>query len=214
MNATLEYIKDKYSLPDNINLRNIYEIPNMGRDHLGGLFAELGFSEGAEIGVYKGIYAEKLFNSIPNLHLNCIDAWQAYSGYNVFNTQARAKKLYEEATKRLSKYNVTIIRKFSMDALDDFEKRSLDFVYIDANHALPWVMDDICWWSRKVRRGGIVAGHDYWEDKNPGLGMHVKHAIHCYVSAYKIRPLFIVGTRAKKEGVIRDDKRSWFFVKG
>jgi hypothetical protein len=39
-----------------------------------------------------------------------------------------------------------------MDALNDFEDDSLDFVYIDGNHEFPYVAEDLFHWSKKVRK--------------------------------------------------------------
>ena len=38
----------------------------------------------------------------------------------------------------------------------------LDFVFIDGEHSLQAVRDDLRWWAPKVRKGGVVAGHDYF----------------------------------------------------
>jgi predicted O-methyltransferase YrrM len=38
---------------------------------------------------------------------------------------------------------------------------SFDFVYIDARHDYASALEDIRDWWPKVRRGGILAGHDY-----------------------------------------------------
>ena len=38
----------------------------------------------------------------------------------------------------------------------------MDFVYIDADHSYEGARRDIAAWGRKVRRGGMVAGHDYY----------------------------------------------------
>ena len=46
---TYQYIIDKYKL--NVGRQFAVDIPNMGRDDMANLFAELGFTEGAEIGV-------------------------------------------------------------------------------------------------------------------------------------------------------------------
>ncbi len=48
-----------------------------------------------------------------------------------------------------------------MDALEDFEDNSLDFVYIDGDHNFKHISEDIYEWTKKVRSGGIVSGHDY-----------------------------------------------------
>eukprot|EP00971_Amphidinium_carterae_P067679 1340279-Amphidinium_carterae.1 len=38
---------------------------------------------------------------------------------------------------------------------------SLDMVFLDADHTYKGVKQDIELWWRKVRHGGILAGHDY-----------------------------------------------------
>lgn len=128
------------------------------RIDLAKLFAELGYKVGAEIGVYKGEYSEILLSYNPDLHLYCVDAWVPYSYVQDSNT---IESCYQKTVRRLSKYNATIIRKSSMEALNDISDDSLDFVYIDAGHDFDNVMMDIICWSRKVRQGGIVSGHDY-----------------------------------------------------
>lgn len=42
-----------------------------------------------------------------------------------------------------------------------YEDASLDWVYIDADHHYEAVKRDILAWLPKVRKGGIIAGHDY-----------------------------------------------------
>ena len=120
------------------------EIPDMGRNQLAELFAELGFIEGAEIGVESGAYSEVLCKANPKLHLNCIDAWITYKGYRDYTRPETIAGFYENAQKTLSQYNTTLIRKFSMDAVKDFKDESLDFVYIDGNHTFQFVTNDIC----------------------------------------------------------------------
>ena len=181
------------------------EIPNFGRDELAKFFAEVGLNYGAEIGVESGAYSEILCKFNPNLHLLCVDAWQPYKGYMDYAYQQTLSTSYETAKKVLSPYNnVTFIRKFSMDAVKDVEDNSLDFVYIDGNHTLQYVINDICEWSKKVRPGGIVSGHDYHHFKK-SRQFHVIEAVNAYTQAYYISPWFT--TDIKKEG------RSWFWVK-
>lgn len=37
----------------------------------------------------------------------------------------------------------------------------LDLVYIDANHDYKYVREDILAWWPKIKKGGVLAGHDY-----------------------------------------------------
>jgi predicted O-methyltransferase YrrM len=70
----------------------------------------------------------------------------------------------------------------SMDAVDDIPDNSLDFVFIDANHAFDYVMLDLIYWTKKVRPGGIVSGDDYFHFKKAG----VVEAVDAYTKAHGI----------------------------
>jgi hypothetical protein len=37
----------------------------------------------------------------------------------------------------------------------------VDLAFIDGDHSYEQVKQDILTWKRKVRRGGLLAGHDY-----------------------------------------------------
>ena len=49
----------------------------------------------------------------------------------------------------------------SVPASKLYEDGSLDFVFLDGDHAYPSIRADIDAWRPKVRRGGILSGHDY-----------------------------------------------------
>jgi hypothetical protein len=96
-----------------------------------------------------------------------------------------------------------------MDALKDFEDDSLDFVYIDSNHDFINLAMDVQYWLRKVRKGGILSGHDYCYYSYRKFN-HVKRCLIAYARCYRMIPLF--GTLEGKE-LKRDKYRSWFYVK-
>lgn len=191
------------------------EIPNFGRDQMAELFTELGYTKGAEIGTEQGVYAEALLKANPKLFLYCVDAWQAYREYRDHTRQSKLDNFYEITKERLLsyRYRSELIRSFSMDALDQFGDNSLDFVYIDANHDFINVTQDIYYWSKKVRKGGIISGHDFVKRKNEAAHVHIKQVLDGYTNAYGIKPWFVLGREAKINGEIRDNPRSWMFVK-
>jgi hypothetical protein len=212
---TLAYILDKFNIETGREMP--VEIPNIGRNEFAGLLADLGFNLGVEIGVWRGEYAEILLKANPQLRLYGVDPWDCHAfppgikGWT--QNQADYDGFYEQAVKRLSPYpNHTIIRKYSMDALADFEDNSLDFAYIDGNHNFENAARDILGWQRKVRPGGILAGHDYaYFPKDADI--HVKECVLGLTRAYGIRPWFILGESARVKGVIRDKYRTFFWVK-
>ena len=148
----------------------------MIRKNLYKIFNERGFKVGAEIGVYTGVNAFSMFKCIPDLKLYLIDPW------DLRKTRPYFRRVVREIAKNY--YDAIIIRRKSEDAARFIEDGSLDFVYIDANHQYDYVMLDQILWSRKVRNGGIVSGHDYYTRKRGNLG--VKVAVDDYVRYHKI----------------------------
>lgn len=211
MDAT-EYLVKRYML--DLTKPSPIEIPNIGRDILGHWFRDLDYKVGAEIGVERGIFSKILLDAHPTMTLHCVDAWQPYDGYGDRINNDMLPKKFEETKQRLKGFSVKFHRGFSMQAVHEFQDNSLDFVYIDANHSLPWVMDDIVQWSKKVRPGGIVAGHDYVHaPRSKPSKIQVIEALAWYTELKPVRTWFLIGTRAKVLGQIRDRNRSWMWVK-
>ena len=210
---TLDYILKKFNLTANKHTPMPIAIPNYGRDNLPSLFAKLRFKLGAEIGVENGTYSEQLLKGNPHLKLYSIDPWKVNADYPYQTVQGEFDKSYGEACARLAPFeNSQIIRKFSLDAVRDFDDNSLDFVYIDASHTFQSVTNDICEWLKKVRIGGIISGHDFLGGK-AWMGIHVKQVVIAYTNVYKIRPWFVLGAEKKTRGQIKDNSRSWMWVK-
>ena len=160
------------------------------------LFNELGYKVGAEIGVQKAIFSKILFEGIPDLKLYCVDPWVPYRNMPSERQQDRCLRI---AISSLASYNAVFIRKTSHDALEDIPDGSLDFVYIDGLHDFDNVMFDIIEWSKKVRSGGIVSGHDFFFYHNIG----VVYAVEAYVKAHGITQWYIT----------KEYPNSFFFVK-
>ena len=58
-------------------------------------------------------------------------------------------------------------RTLSAEAAERFDDGSLDFVYLDANHAYEAISTDVRRWYRKLRLGGILASHDFLDGTLP-----------------------------------------------
>ena len=170
------------------------KVRRFNRKHLAKLFGVLGYTKGAEIGVRQGNYSRVLLNNNEKLEkLYCIDPWEAYAENPRSLSAEQDKAFYNETKEKLSKYlGVFIIREFSMSAIKQFKKGSLDFVYIDGNHVFDYVMQDIIEWSKIVRPGGIVAGHDYYRFRRGG----VKEAVDVYVKMHNIKEFFVTDESA------------------
>ncbi len=183
-----------------------FEIPDCSRDDLPGFFVEMGFRVGAEIGVYKGEFSAKIAKT--GLKLFSVDPY--------FPDQEKLGRMYQDVKQLLAPYpKCKIIRKTSMEAVGDFEDRSLDFVYIDGNHEFRYIAEDLSEWTKKVRKGGIVSGDDYFYHKH-GTSKdfwHVAHVLNAYIGAYGIENWYLLGRKNALPGEKRDRYRSWMFVK-
>ena len=183
-------------------------IDNFTRTDFAKLLAILGMNIGVEIGVFEGWYSRVLLDANPKLKLYCIDPWQPMPEYGDMEIA------YETTIRYLDKTNAQIIRKTSLDSLQQFEDNSIDFVYIDGDHALEAATNDIVNWEKKVRCGGIVSGHDYEDYWTPFAKQYrVKEAVNKFVEDNNISPWFIFDGRADYSKGKKRIPKSWMWVK-
>lgn len=205
------YLLNKYGPNPNPGMPQV--IPGTLRKNLYDLFAELGFKVGAEVGVFRGRNAREMFRRIPGLKLYGIEAFADQPTSTRHKTVPRYDRNRSAMDGRMKSRNFTLIEKFSEIAVQDIPYDSLDFVYIDADHSYDYVMTDIILWSRRVRSGGIVSGHDYIlpGEYHHKYDINVKEAVDDYIRIHKISPLYLTD---KTAGVNKSDKcPSWFYVK-
>lgn len=168
-------------------------------------FNELNFRTGAEIGVADARYSELLLQNINNLRLYSVDPYFPYEGN--WRSKDYQETAYKQAKERLSKYSKSVLMRMTgVQASLEIPDNSLDFVFIDADHAFDGVMVDIILWSKKVRSGGVVAGHDFYPLKAGG----VIPAVSAYIQAHQIELNLI----PRATDCHKDDRvPCWWFVK-
>jgi hypothetical protein len=166
---------------------------SVGRNLLAELFAELGYTKGAEIGVDRAYYSVVMLEKNPSLSLVLVDAWQGQRG----------GEHCLDAYKRLAPYRevgrVDIQRDKSLIVAKTVPPDSLDFVYIDSQRDFNAVMMDLIEWGRKVRPGGMISGRGYCHLFETG----VVRAVDAYTEAHYIRDFYIT----------RDIEPNYFFIK-
>lgn len=144
------------------NIEGMFDFDNFYKDILDRFTGPAHF---VEIGVYKGrsaaFMAVEIINSGKDIKLDCVDPWDGRAepghGYRA------GDHTYEAFLHRMHPVMSVIrpVRLSSVDAAKTYQDDSLDFVFIDATHTYDAVKEDITAWLPKVKRGGILAGHDY-----------------------------------------------------
>jgi len=203
---TVEHIAKKFGWPSNGRI-----VKNLIRDDLYVAFKELGFTIGAEIGVYRGRNARVLFDTIPDLNLYLVDAYLKVGpeGWRTAKKQRHYfRRMKEKLAVEVANGQVHIILKWSLDAVNDFEDKSLDFVYIDANHNFDYVIQDIIQWVPKVKKGGVVAGHDYYHAKK-SKNIGVIDAVDAYVKL----DWYLLDREKTSVSRMWQTNNTWFWVK-
>lgn len=185
------------------------EIPDNLRDDLPQFFVDMGYKVGAEIGVAKGLFSEKFCRL--GLKMYAIDPWVAYTGAGRRARRQDAQDHeYGHAQRLLAPYpNCTIIKKTSVDAAKDFRGESLDFVYLDGDHRFPAVAEDIYEWYYRIKKGGVISGHDYFctDPWAANSICQVSVIVDAFVKAMRIENFYVFGSQDHKAYL------SWMFIK-
>lgn len=163
--------------------------------------------EAAEIGVARGEFARLFLDRWHGRRLHLIDPWRRLPNYvdvaNVTDEEHEAN--LAETINRLTPHRdrICVHRACSHEAVRSFADNSLDFVYVDANHAYTSVREDLRLWYRKVRPGGILAGHDFVDGNFPQGEFGVASAVREFAKEVEA----IVGLTLEREW------RSWYLQK-
>jgi hypothetical protein len=125
-----------------------------------------------EIGVEWGQFSHHILRHWFGSVLYSVDPWmqQAPHAYrdrcNVHRQAQEARFRFTSEMLKTHGRRSCVLRMFSSQASRYFADATLDFVYIDGNHAFEAVLSDLWHWYPKLRPGGLLCGHDYVD----GLG--------------------------------------------
>ena len=122
-----------------------------------------------EVGVWQGDNVISIAKAFPNIKCYGVDPYAPNAYANYYKSEKSAhlsaayfEDLYLKVLKKTTKFNnVEIIRTTSEQAVANFEDESIDIVFIDARHDYHSCKNDILMWLPKVKRGGVLSGHDY-----------------------------------------------------
>lgn len=169
----LFYVRDRWELPHILNARGL-------------------LGEGAEIGVLRGQFSEFLLRIWRGKTLHCVDPWKEFPREEYWDKknvpQAEQDRLFLETVERLRRFGprAEILRQTSRESAPRFRDGQLDFAFLDAQHHYEAVREDLALWHPKIRRGGILSGHDYLDGTLDGCRYGVRRAVTEFASERRL----------------------------
>jgi hypothetical protein len=127
---------------------------------------------GAEIGIKTGQMSIKVLSFLPSIKTYyAIDPWKWYPDFKKMVNPKKQKRWNQKQMdaffdkfkndSKAFKDKIKILRMTSKEAAEHIPDGSLDFCFIDGNHAYEYVKEDIQLYLPKVKKGGLFGGHDY-----------------------------------------------------
>jgi len=132
---------------------------------------------GVEVGFWKGDFGKSMLDLNPRLHWIAVDPYEEYGKRK--RKQPAWDGIYNKVVAKMSVHpkRFKFIRERSEKGVKKVPK-GVDFVWIDGSHDYDVVVKDIRLYEKKVRRGGVLSGHDYHHKG-------VSDAVDEYVKKYK-----------------------------
>jgi hypothetical protein len=127
-----------------------------------------------EIGVFKGDFSKFLKDNLDPKELHLIDIFEGMmcsgdkDGNNIIYSDL--SRDYENLLTFFQNDKSVFLHKGkSFDILNGFEDNYFDIIYIDGDHTYEGVKKDLEVSLKKIKKTGFICGHDYTQDKFPGV---------------------------------------------
>lgn len=158
---------------------------------------------GAELGVAKGVFSERLLELTSPRLLYLVDCWvhQPKPGDTTSDVQhlQRMRVCLSRMRFHIGIGIVRVLCGMSGHVVSMIPEQSLDWVFIDADQSYRSCMLDLSLWSPRVKPGGIIAVHDYTTPIKALRG--VKRAVDDFL---KVRCAQLQGITQERKGT------AWF----
>jgi predicted O-methyltransferase YrrM len=149
-------------------MEHIYNQPQFGEDWFtypdlyaqmvrhfpsGSTFVEVG----SHIGKSASFMSVEIANSQKDIKFFTVDFWLSVNEPDRF-------KIFMKNMRPVRKF-FKPLKMSSILAANMFNTNSIDFLFLDAGHSYEDIIADMTAWYPKVKRGGIIAGHDYYPNE-------------------------------------------------
>jgi len=129
-----------------------------------------------ELGVYNGEFSRKILNILKPSKLYLVDPWLSGSDKNgknetygsalgnmntAYSGEGEYQQVIQGFSNEIKSEQVIIDRNFSYDAVKNYPDNFFDLIYIDSCHLYDCVKSDLNDYLCKLKKEGIMAGHDY-----------------------------------------------------
>lgn len=130
--------------------------------------------QAAEIGVYRGDFAQTLLRQSPCLtRYYMIDPWKHLPDWNkpANHPDTELEAYYQESIAKtdFAAEKRVVLRGKTVDVIGQIPDQALDYAYIDGDHTLRGITIDLLSVYPKVKVGGFLTGDDFtssiWEHK-------------------------------------------------
>jgi len=146
-----------------------------------------------EVGTYRGDFSEMILKNIKPFQLFLVDTWEVDDKYEYaheilaqpitgreedqtkgmptsYSTNDDLEIVKEKFSDEIIKNQVILKKGFSYDVVNEFPDDFFDFIYIDACHLYECVRDDLKMFLPKLKKNGLMCGHDYMDFRGFAIG--------------------------------------------
>jgi hypothetical protein len=120
----------------------------------------------AEVGVYRGVFAEAMLRDCPGITTYyLVDPWRHLEDWNKPTNKQddRFQVIFEKTMARTAPWEAkrVVLRGRTTEVIDQVPDGSLDLAYVDGDHTLRGISIDLIRVWPKVRPGGLLGGDDF-----------------------------------------------------
>lgn len=117
----------------------------------------------AEIGTFLGTGSTTVFGALQ-ADLVCVDHWKGNEHDTFMQRISPDNDLFNLCKRNVERFDhqkkISLVNSDSAEAADSYPDGYFDLVFVDADHTYEGCKRDILAWKSKVRKGGIICGHD------------------------------------------------------
>lgn len=159
------------------------------------LINERGYKKGIEIGVFAGGHAASILNNSELKQLIGIDPYVMYKKGGCpggMDSQEDFDCMYSLVIDRLKSERYIHFRIDSDKAIDTLKSDRFDFVFIDGLHTYDQVKKDLYNYDKLIKKGGIIACHDYNHSGYPEVARAIDEFVRLHNAKIVICPLYAI----------------------